>query len=148
MYIDIRLPQLTVIVLHIIIKSLYIHLNKLNGCVFITNELITTNPQLDIICSWLIQLFAEPRWVVELTAITGTPASLTVPEWIIRVECSETKCLPASSFTEVVLTDEGRYNTSVGEVRSCAGTHIMTGSSFIECISKCPDVLTRRLTMG
>ena len=36
--------------------------------------------------SWLRELLAEPRWVVELAASTVTPASLTVPEWIIRVE--------------------------------------------------------------
>ncbi len=107
---------------------------------------IITN--LFLLCSWLRELLAEPRWIVELTASTGTPASLTIPEWIIRVEDIETKRLPASSFTEVILTDEGRYNSSVGEVRSCAGTYITIRSNFIDCISECPDVLTRQLSVG
>ncbi len=71
--------------------SAYIDLNELDGgCVFITNRLITTKPQLDIVCSWLRELLAEPRWIVELTASTGTPASLTVPDWIIRIEGKST----------------------------------------------------------
>ena len=63
--------------------SANVYFSNLNGHVFIANDLITTKPQLDIICSWLRELLAEPRWIVELTASTGTPASLTVPEWII-----------------------------------------------------------------
>ncbi len=60
----------------------------------------------------LRELLAEPRWIVELTASTGTPTSLTVPEWIIGIE-DMTPSLSTSGFTEVVLTDEGRYSYSV-----------------------------------
>ncbi len=45
---------------------LYIYFHTFNGCIFITDFKIGTNSQLDIVSCWLL---AEPRWVVELTAI-------------------------------------------------------------------------------
>ena len=89
------------------------YISTISMGVFSLNVLITTNPQLDIVCSWLRELLAEPRWIVELKASTVTPASLTIPEWIIRIKGIISKELSASSFTEVVLTDEGRYKSNV-----------------------------------
>ena len=51
------------------VRSAYIDLNELDGCVFVNNTIITTNPQLDIVCSRLRELLTEPRWIVDYTAV-------------------------------------------------------------------------------
>ena len=66
--------------------SMNINLNLLNRCVFIVCSFISTQPQLDIISSWLRELLAEPWWIVKHTASAVTPTSLTIPEWIISIE--------------------------------------------------------------
>ena len=85
--------------------DVYVH--NFNWSVFVVGRFISTQPQLNIVCSWLWELFAEPWWIVEGAATTGTPTSLTIPEWIIRVEYV-LKHVSTSSVTEVVLADEGK----------------------------------------
>ena len=122
-------------------QSLYIYLHNLQWSVFVTNKLIRTQPQPDIVCSWLWELFAEPWWIIEGAASTGTPTSLTIPEWIIWVECIALISISASSLTEVVLANEGRYNSCLGEVWSSTGTNPIISSCFIYGCSKSPDML-------
>ena len=85
-----------------------INFNPLNWSVFITDIAVVTKPQLNIISSWCGELLAEPGRIVELTASISTLTSLTVPEWIVRIE-NGLPSLSCFRVTEVILADEWRY---------------------------------------
>ena len=69
-------------------KSVDVNFNQFKRRVDVAVPSTSTDPQFDIVCRGLRQLFAEPRRVVELTAGTGGPAPLTVPEGVTGVEYS------------------------------------------------------------
>ena len=71
------------------------------------------------------------------------PTALPVPQRIVQVPPVLERDT-TSSFTEIVVPDEGRNHSSEGYVCLAVGTVTavsIVSWSFIECGSKCPDVL-------
>ena len=134
-------------VLHCTHLSLDENLYEFNRCVFILTEKqhtdvisINTNTahysNLNILCSRLRQLRAEPWRVVEFTAGAGTSAAMAVPQWVVVIEdyASGSVC---STFTKIIIVYEGRcVNCSVGSAR--AG---VSDSRVLSCY-KCPNMVS------
>ena len=92
---------------YIYLSSANIDLDLFYWSIFIACAFGSTNPQLNIISSWLRELLAEPWWSVEFTASAGDPTSLTIPEWIVSIENTVIKLPTASSITEIILLHKG-----------------------------------------
>ena len=71
-----------------IIESVDVNFNQFNRRVDVTVSMASTDSHFDIDRRCLRQLFAEPRRGVELTAGTGGPTSLPIPEGVIGVKYS------------------------------------------------------------
>ena len=122
------------------VKLLDKNSHHLQWSVFGATVFIATQPQFNIICIWLWELLTEPWWVVEGAVSTGTPTSLTIPKWIIRVQY-ELPSISTSSLTEVVLVNEGRYSSCEGNIWLSTRTTVTESSTWIPCCCKCPYVL-------
>jgi len=76
------------VIRYTIIESVDVNFNQFNRRVNVTIPMASTDSYFSIVCCYMRQLFAEPWRVVELTAGTGGPTPLPVPEGVIGVKYS------------------------------------------------------------
>ena len=99
-------------------SSLHVELYELYRSIFISNPIIPTDPDLDIISCVGRQCHIEPRWWVEgATGVSGT-TPLSIPQGVtVCVEKAIGESKIYACLTKVVLAHKWRYTVSSGASR-------------------------------
>ena len=133
-------------------QSFNIKFNQVYGWIFIRCILISTESHFYVIGSWLGELFAKPRRIIESTACASPRATTSIPKWVTW--CVERIYSPVCrnpSFTKVIVSHKAWYVLLHLAIGTCTGTYVsvaVIAICLLKAICKAPNVLARAWSMS
>ena len=146
---SVRLLRMTSCIDIQVIELAYKQFDHLKRNIFLVNIHISTQSQFNVLSGGLTECLVEPRHVgVSTAGSLLTRTLLSIPQWIIGVECRESTALfiIVTSLTVVVTTNKRRQITYIVFATGTIISEICCMHK-IQSISVRPNVLARSTTV-